>query len=559
MEGRLITSTLFVLLMLTQFATAGKIAFKPAQSYSVGTNPIWVVAGDFNNDGKRDLAVINQGDASVRDPGGVSILLGNGDGTFQSAKNIAIGKNCTSAVAGDFDGDGNTDLALLRPGDPTVNDDGDVTIFLGNGDGTFHQGAVLTPGKNPSGLRYSIAAADLNGDQRLDLVVANGADKTFSVMLGNGDGTFQSPVAYPVINSPGSVLAVDLAGNGTKDIAVFRGIGVDIWLGNGDGTFRQSPIPSILGSGVTVGDFNGDNTIDLVVTPFVLCLFHTCPPVNPVLSLGHGDGTFASGIDIGQPVQEAGDFDGDGKLDLAGLLASNGSLQLQVLPGNGDGTFQPPIAIAINESLLYDRVLDVNADGAPDLVLIGRSNIELLINVGTDFSLSASALSPSTLGPGQSATSSLTLTLLSNFDNPVSLTCAVQPAQSGAPTCSLSSSLVTFDTNGGASATLTVAAGSNAAWLNSLQPFRKASLPWLPVAGFVFLGTGLGVSPWRRRRFRMLPMGLALFIIIGIVMQTACSGGGTGSSVSKSTAYTVTITAASGATRHSTPVNLTIQ
>ena len=544
-----------VLLSLTQLATAGKVAFNPPQKYSVGTNPIWVVAADFNNDGKRDLAVINQGDDSVGDPGGVSILLGNGDGTFQPAKNIAIGKNCTSAVAGDFNGDGNNDLALLRPGDASVNDDGDVTIFLGNGDGTFHQGPVLTPGKNPSGLRYSIAAADLNGDQRLDLVVANQGDKTFSVMLGSGDGTFQPPVAYPVINSPGSVLAVDLAGNGTKDIAVFRGIGVDIWLGNGDGTFRQSPIPSILGSGVTAGDFNGDNTIDLVVTPFVLCLFHTCPPVYPVVRLGNGDGTFQAGISIGQPVQGAGDFDGDGKLDLAGSLASNGSLEALVLPGNGDGTFQPPITFAIDERLVGDQVLDVDADGAPDLVLIGQGNIELLINVGTDFSISASALSPSTLSAGQSATSSLTLSLLSNFNNPVSLTCTVEPAQAGAPTCSLSSSSVTFDANGGASATLTVAAGSNTASLNPLQPFSKASLLW-PVAGFAFLGTGLGVGPWRRRRFRMLPIGLVFFI--GIVMQTACSGSGS-SSVSKSTAYTVTITAASGATRHSTTASLTIQ
>ncbi|MHB8215928.1 MAG: FG-GAP repeat domain-containing protein [Candidatus Sulfotelmatobacter sp.] len=555
MPGKLITSTLFVLLSLTQFATAGKIAFKPAQSYPVGTNPIWVVAGDFNNDGRRDLAVINQGDASVGDPGGVSILFGNGDGTFQPAKNLTIGKNCTSAVAGDFDGDGNMDLALLRPGDSTVNDDGGVTIFLGNGDGTFHQGTVLTPGKNPSGLRYSIAAADLNGDQRLDLVVANGGDKTFSVMLGNGDGTFQPPVAYPVINSPGSVLVVDLAGNGTKDMAVFRGIGVDIWLGNGDGTFRQSPIPSILGSGVTVGDFNGDNTIDLVVTPFVLCLFHTCPPVNPVLSLGHGDGTFASGIDIGHPVQEAGDFDGDGKLDLAGLLANNGSLELQILPGNGDGTFQPPIAIAINESLLYDRVLDVNGDGAPDLVLIGQSNIELLINVGTDFSLSASALSPSTLSPGQSATSTISLGLLSAFNNPVSLACSVQPAQARGPTCSLSSNSVTFDANGEASATLTISTGSSAASVDDYRPFSKTSSLWLPVAGFAFLATGFGVGTSRRRHFVVLPIGAVLFI--GLILQTAC--GGRSSGFPKSTAYTVTITGTAAAMQHSTTVSLTLQ
>jgi hypothetical protein len=258
MTGRLITATLFVLLSLAQFAAAdGKIAFHAAQSYSVGTNPIWVVTGDFNNDGQRDLAVINQGDSSVSDPGGVSILLGKADGTFEPAKNIAIGKNCTSAVAGDFDGDGNEDLALLRPGDATANDDGDVTIFLGNGDGTFRQGQVLAPGKNPSSWNFSIAVADLNGDQRLDLAVANSGDKTFSVMLGNGNGTFQSPVAYPVATPAQELFLVDLAGNGGKDLVVFGALEAHVWSGIGDGTFRQGP--DLLAAEVLPGDFNGDN------------------------------------------------------------------------------------------------------------------------------------------------------------------------------------------------------------------------------------------------------------------------------------------------------------
>src|SRR5579863_6143905 len=94
---------------LSQIAAAGEIAFQAATSYAVGTNPVWLVTGDFNHDGERDLAVINYGDPSKNDPGGVSILLGNGDGTFQAAKNLAIGKNPTRAFAADFDGDGNDD------------------------------------------------------------------------------------------------------------------------------------------------------------------------------------------------------------------------------------------------------------------------------------------------------------------------------------------------------------------------------------------------------------------------------------------------------------------
>jgi len=547
MAGKPITSTLFVLLMLTQFATAGRIALKPAQSYSVGTNPIWVVAADFNNDGKRDMAVVNQGDPTVNDPGGVSILLGNGDGTFRPAKNLTIGKNCTSAVAGDFDGDGNTDLALLRPGDASVNDDGDVTIFLGNGDGTFRQGQVLTPGKNPSGVYFSIAAADVNGDQRLDLIVANSGDKTFSVLLGNGDGTFQSPVAYTQVNPPSSVVVVDLAGNGVKDLAVFRIGGVDVWLGNGDGTFRQGPT-GVAGTGVTAGDFNGDKKDDLVATPVVLCLFPPCTPVYPALNLGNGDGTFQPGINIGQSVIAAGDFDGDGKLDLVVYGAP-----IQILQGNGDGTFKPPISF--NSNLDVSQVLDVNGDGAPDLVLTGQSSVDLLINVGTDFSLSASALSPSTLSPGQSATSTISLGLLSAFNNPVSLACSVQPVQARGPTCSLSSNSVTFDANGEASATLTISTGSSAASVNHYRPFSKTSSLWLPVAGFAFLATGFGVGTSRRRHFVVLPIGAVLFI--GLILQTAC--GGRSSGVPKSTAYTVTITGTAAAMQHSTTVSLTLQ
>lgn len=132
----MIFSTSLVLLSLVRLAGAGTVVFMLEQSYPVGTNPKATAVGDFNHDGKLDLAVVNYGDPTIADNGGVSILFGNGDGTFQPAQNLAIGKNCTTLVVGDFNGDGNDGLALLRPGDPSVNDDGDLAIFLGNGDGT---------------------------------------------------------------------------------------------------------------------------------------------------------------------------------------------------------------------------------------------------------------------------------------------------------------------------------------------------------------------------------------------------------------------------------------
>src|SRR5204863_10044158 len=124
---------------------------------------------------------------------------------------------------------------------------------------------------------------------------------------------------------------------------------------------------------------------------------------------------------------------------------------------------------------------------------------------GTDFSIKASTFSPTPIGPGQSATSTLSLSLLSAFDNPVSLTCGVQPAQAGAPTCSLSSSSVTFDSTGKASATMTVTTGAALLGYRSQhQDSRLFQFLWLPVTGFAFVAAGIGHSRSRKRKLLLL-------------------------------------------------------
>jgi hypothetical protein len=147
-KNTIVAVTLLVLLSVEHSASA-TVGFKPGQTYAVGTAPEMAAVADFNNDGKPDIAVVCFGDPSVGNDGGVSILLGNGDGTFQPATSITAGKNATRIATGDFNSDGKSDLIVVRAGDTSLSDNGDATIFLGNGDGTFSPGEVLAPGKNP--------------------------------------------------------------------------------------------------------------------------------------------------------------------------------------------------------------------------------------------------------------------------------------------------------------------------------------------------------------------------------------------------------------------------
>jgi hypothetical protein len=271
------------------------------------------VLGDFNGDGKLDLAV------SI-DDGFVSILLGNGDGTFQQHEDFAMPIYGTGLTAGDFNGDGKLDVAVAI-WLPVAQ----VAIMLGNGDGTL-QGPtnVYTIG---SGEADGVVAGDFNGDGNLDLAVAVGFDADVAVLLGNGDGTFQNPVDYSTAEGPQTLIAADLNGDGNLDLAVqtFRSASnspVSVLLGNGDGTFRAHVdyrLPTKEASGIAVADLNGDGKPDLVVSSFL----------NPVITfLGKGDGTFRRPGDFptGQDnltTAALGDFNGDGMIDVVAAALSN--------------------------------------------------------------------------------------------------------------------------------------------------------------------------------------------------------------------------------------------
>lgn len=570
-KSKFLAATLLMLFVLSHSASAATIGFKPAVNYAAGTVPKAAAVADFNQDGNVDLAVANNGNAGADDDGNVSILQGNGDGTFQAAVNHAAGKNPAFVATGDFNGDGRKDLVVASNSSPTV------SVLLGNGDGTFPTPVDYAAG--PYSLR-GLVVGDFNGDNQLDFAVVGSVvvlpyvppgefHTTVSVLLGNGDGSFQAPVDYalgvltgaPVGPLPQGLAAADLSGDGDLDLAAATRQGVAILLGTGNGSFTGPTFVSAgLSIAVAAGDFTGDNHPDLVVSNYGFSL----PSYS--LLLNNGNGTFQAGSSV-KTANVMGEFDGDGKLDVAGFTADCGSIldpctnqRLDVLPGNGDGTFQPEVSFpgAFHPLL----AADLDGNGSPDLVASldsSPSSVSVLANTaGTDFSISASTASPTTVSRGQSSTSTVTLHLLNAFDTPVALACSVQPAQA-ASTCSLNPNSVTFDASGNAAAMLTINTGTTSASLVPPSALRDSQPPqvlWLPVAGVALVAAGLGRGGARRKRLlNFLASGI---ILTGLVLQTGCGGGSSDRPPSPQT-YTVTVTGKSGSIQHSTTVTLRVQ
>jgi len=333
--------------------------------------PSAIVAADFVGDGHLDLAVA--GSDEVQGVSEVSVLLGNGDGSFrpQSETQNAVGTGPDAIVAGDFTGDGRTDLAVAN------GESNDVSILLGNGDGTFEPAVQYAVGSNPD----AIVAGDFNGDGRLDLAVANGSSNDVSILLGIGDGTFQPQVRYAVGSAPHAIVPGDFNGDGHLDLAVanFGSDDVSVLLGNGDGTFQPQVTYAvgIAPLGMVAGDFRGDGRLDLAVANSNSHLYSASGTGSVSVLLGNGDGTFQPQVTYAVGSEPdgivAGDFTGDGHFDLA--VANSGSDDVSVLLGNGDGTFQPQVTYAVTSEVGFNPVAivagDFNGDGETDLAVAG--------------------------------------------------------------------------------------------------------------------------------------------------------------------------------------------
>ncbi len=338
----------------------GDGTFKPQVTYAVGTDPSSIVVGDFSGDRHLDLAVANE---DPNGPGTVSVLLGNGNGTFQLQVTYAVGSVPISIAAGDFNGDGHLDLAVANASS------NDVSVLLGNGNGTFKPQVAYAVGSDP----LSIVAGNFGGKGPVDLAVGDYASDDVSVLVGNGNGTFQAAQKYLVAGAPISMVAGDFNGGGKLELAVQSVNGIQILAGNGDGTFQPAATVAAvvspgLGSMVT-GDFNGDDRIDLAVAT----------NYDVSILLGNGDGSFqASG-----PVPDAfaaADFNGDGRVDLA--VVDTGSDEVSILLGNGDGTFQPAVQYAVGSNPDGIVAGDFNGDGRADLAVVNDSGDTVSVLLG---------------------------------------------------------------------------------------------------------------------------------------------------------------------------------
>jgi hypothetical protein len=271
------------------FLGKGDGTFGAPKAYDMGIGSGPVVIADVNGDGNLDLIVVDENCPNFICDDSVSVVLGNGDGTFQAPTIFSTAPGPAGLVLGDFNNDGILDIATINQADYSTECDC-VAVLLGNGDGTFQAPIVTYPAK---GLPSALTAGHFRNSKNLDLAIAIGEESSGEVqaLFGNGDGTFSQGDIYNIAPEPSSIVAADLRKNNKTDLVVgeFGGTGVAVLLGNGNGTF-QKPVVYAAGGplGVAVGDMNGDGIPDIVAATT------TNVGISGLVDvlLGKGDGTF---------------------------------------------------------------------------------------------------------------------------------------------------------------------------------------------------------------------------------------------------------------------------
>ena len=405
------------------FLSNGNGTFKAAKNYNVPAGVDDIAVGDFNGDGKLDVAVTNAGTTGM-----VSILPGSGTGTLKAA--VAFGTNFgpTALAAADFNGDGKLDLVTANSGSPFGTPTGNISVLLSNGKSLFDARSTYAVGTSSSDA-HSIAAGDINGDKKPDLVLAISSENQISVLMNKGNGTFKPFVPYTDPYGPLSVVTGDFNNDHLIDVAVLNAntdssgdYTVSVFYNIGSGLLSQTPVQypvagggNFLGGGsIAVGDFNKDGNLDIVATGSSTAKGYT---VSVLLGTGTGFQTYQYySTGNGPTGVVVGDFNNDGWLDFAvgnsldntvsiflnkadgsgtftlkqvaaaggnpvtiaaGSFRGNGTLDLAValdgglaiLKGNGDGTFQAPVTYNTLNNAYAVTVGDFNHDGNLDVAV----------------------------------------------------------------------------------------------------------------------------------------------------------------------------------------------
>lgn len=557
---------------------AGRDYYAPTtdggQAYS------WDIAsGDFNGDGFPDVVI---GSACCDSTVGITVFLSNGDGTLAAGVNYGSGGYYKNVAVGDFNQDGKLDIAAV---DFLT---GAVQIFNGVGDGTFTAGALLSTGDTSAD---KIVVADFNGDGWPDLAVASNGGSNFVVFLNDTTGNFPATgVPVATFSGATDLVAADVNGDGKIDLllpepqpgnlAVFLGDGLGGFAAEQDYPLGNNPIQ------IAVGDVNNDGNPDVVATDQDYNL-----GMGIVVALGTGQASlFSAPNSTPYPVTtqntfaysphpeyvQMTDLNGDGNLDLIYTNQQYGTVG--VMFGNGDGTFATPTEYPTDGAATGLTLTDINQDGAMDVVTAGNDLSEagvLLNNSGTqelpNYNVTVNA-NTATVSAGQSAPFTFTLTPRNFYNGTVTFSCAGLPSEA---TCSFSNTTLTPNGNPAMTTVLTIATTAPSTSSGAIPPMQGnwPGNTMLMASFSTFALLGLMVA-FRQKKNRRLAIVLNAMIIGAMLITVGCGGGNGGGNINpiKSNpgtptgTYTITVTATGTAgtnggntSAHNTTLTLTVQ
>jgi len=536
-----------------------------------------VASGDFNGDGIADVVVNGYNNFGAT---GVTVYLGKGDGTFNPGDSYGTSATMSFVAVGDFNGDGKLDIAAIDRGGDLLD------IFLGNGDGTFSIGGTYgTSSRGSAAGAQELVVGDFNKDGKLDIAVANANTGDVGVLLGNGDGTFAPAVSYAITGySPFDIAAADLNGDGYPDLAVTAysdgGVTVGILLSNSEvpGTFGTVHFVSVNGSpnNIALGSLRNNGKLDMAVTEnsgstfsgqIEIFLndgtgtFPTAPTAYPASAIGG-----ATGDSYPEDIQMF-DMNGDGNLDLVYVNDDYGTLAVAL--GNGDGTIGAPVEFPSTEYVEGLALADVDGDGTMD-VLTGEDEaggFSVFLNAngsGAAGNYSLGTQTPSaTVAAGASATYTLNLAGSNGYNGTITFTCGELPT--GA-TCSFSPASVVETGNLPLTTVLTIQTTSTTAGMLQPRPGAKpgspiflASLTGMGLFGMLLAGTG------KKGKQRRVGLVLAVLLMATLGTVVGCDNENSKTTTSTGTpagSYTVTVTSTgtgTGAPTHNLNLTMVVQ